>query len=511
MQLLSAPQLIDIPTVSSPQCLLGVIESSKQCEFSIKRQYYLKSENTKITRGHHSHKKLKQLMVCLKGRAVLKFEGPCGKYCFDLDDKKHKGIIVPEGYWREIELFPNTILSILASEKYEEEDYIRDYQEFKSWLEQRNTVHTVPYIAMNRCHEDLKYQMQSVFDNTLKGNTFILGNAVKKFEKNFSNYCETAHAIACGNGLDAITLILKGLNIGAEDEVIVPTNSFIATALAVDNCGARPVFVDCHKDNYSINIDQIKNRISSKTKAIIPVHLYGIPADMDGITRLAKDYGLLVIEDAAQAHGAVYKGKKIGSLGDAAAFSFYPTKNLGALGDGGCITTQNQSLAEKIRLLANYGSKEKYVHELRGTNSRLDTIQAAILDIKLTHLDQWNNTRRKYAEIYLKRLKSISSLSLPVIEPDSIPVWHVFPVRLGAHLRADFITQLNKNGISINIHYPNTIHKSNAYRLEEHYPNAERFSFELISLPLDPYHTEEEIHYVCNIIENIGTKKTKCF
>ncbi|NRA73981.1 MAG: aminotransferase class I/II-fold pyridoxal phosphate-dependent enzyme [Rickettsiales bacterium] len=395
----------------------------------------------------------------------------------------------------------DAIVSVLASEKYEESDYIRDYDNFKIWLRENNSIKNVPYLALNRCHKDMEFKLQEAFNKEIEKNDFIIGSSVQSFEKEFANYCSVKNAIGCGNGLDALTIALKALGIRYGDEVIIPVNSFIATALAVESCGASPVFVDCSPSSYGLQIDQILKKITSRTKAIIPVHLYGIPVDMDSIMKIAREHNLFVLEDAAQAHGAFYKNKKIGSLGHAAAFSFYPTKNLGALGDAGCVTTNDDSLAKKIRMLCNYGSNKKYIHEIKGVNSRLDSIQAAFLSVKLKFLDNWNQKRCELANIYLKELSNVEGLQLPKFVYSIKPVWHVFPICVrNSNLREDLIAELKNNGIDTNMHYPIPIHKSNIYCSTEKFPVAERISKTEISLPIDPFISADEVLYVCKVI-----------
>ncbi len=495
--------MVSVPIISSQGCDLGFVETSKHVFFNITRHYYLCNGNEVSLRGQHAHKALYQFIMCLSGQVELHFEGEAG--CFDFSlSKASQGIFVPPGYWRELKLSANAVLSVLASDEYDENDYIRDYDIFKKWLGDKKEIQHVPYNALSRCHEALKTELEMAFTETLQANDFIQGKAVKTFEANFARYCDVAYAIGCGNGLDALSLILKAMNIGVGDEVIVPTNSFIATSLAVENIGAKSIFVDCEPGHYSLNIPQIEEKITDKTKAIIPVHLYGIPADLDAVNLIARKYELYVIEDAAQAHGARYQNRLVGSLGDAAAFSFYPTKNMGGLGDAGCVTTQDQELANRIRILANYGSAQKYYHEIQGVNSRLDTLQAAILNIKLGFIDEWNAKRRELAEIYFTHLEKIDAINLPKTPENTEVVWHVFPILIAENLRDHCIQYLKKQGVGCHIHYPIPIHQSQAYMQQEHaelsFPCAEEIAKKLISLPLDAFHSRLEIEYVCKIL-----------
>jgi len=322
---------------------------------------------------------------------------------------------------------------------------------------------------------------------------FILGNEVSTFESEFAEYCQTKYCVGVANGLEALFLVLKAWGIGPNDEVIVPSNTYIATWLAVSQTGAIPVPVEPLKETYNIDPKKIEYAITEKTKAIIPVHLYGQPADMDKIHKIANRYGLNVLEDAAQSHGALYKDKKTGSLGDAAAFSFYPTKNLGAYGDGGAITTNDFNLAEKIRLFRNYGSSRKYFHEIKGYNSRLDELIAAFLRVKLWHLDKWNKHRQKIASWYLRNLKNtFPDLVLPMVSPWATPCWHLFVVR--SKNRNMLQQSLKEYNIQTLIHYPIPPHKQKAYsdlNFSLKLPISEKLSNEVLSLPIGTHLTDE--------------------
>jgi dTDP-4-amino-4,6-dideoxygalactose transaminase len=327
---------------------------------------------------------------------------------------------------------------------------------------------------------------------------YILGKEVEAFETEFAVYCETKYCIGVGNGLEALHLILRAMEIGVGDEVIVPANTYIASWLAVSQVGATLVPVEPDEQTYNINPSLIENAITDKTKAIMAVHLYGQPADMDAINEIAARHNLKVIEDAAQGHGARYKNRRVGSLGDAAGFSFYPTKNLGAIGDAGAVTTNNAELADKIRLLRNYGSRVKYENEIQGYNSRLDELQAAFLRVKLAKLDEWNARRVKIAEKYLKTLSKNPHLMLPFVPDWAEPVWHLFVVRHPN--RYNLEQHLRKNGIATLIHYPIPPHLSDAYVGEgwhlDSFPVSERLSREILSLPIGSHLNEEQIEAV---------------
>lgn len=362
----------------------------------------------------------------------------------------------------------------------------------------------IPFATVKNIHLEIQHEMQKKFEEVYNKHWFIHGEEDKEFEKEFATFCNTKYCIGCGTGLDAISLILKAMGIGNGDEVIIPSNTFIATALAVSYAGATPVLVEPNIETYTINPSIIEEKITKKTKAIIAVHLYGRVADMDSILEIAHKYQLNVIEDAAQAHGATYKDRIVGSLGDAAAFSFYPGKNLGALGDGGAITTNNLELADKIRMLGNYGAKEKYHHEYLGTNSRLDELQAGFLRIKLSHLREWNDERSRIANQYLKGITN-NKIILPLpSDSEYYNVWHLFVIR--TKYRDELEKYLEKRGIGTTKHYPIPIHKQGAYKntslIKENLPIAEEISKTVLSIPMYNGMRNEEIRYVIESIND---------
>ena len=359
------------------------------------------------------------------------------------------------------------------------------------------TTKSVPFLDLRAPHEELRAELREAFERVLDSGWYILGNEVKQFEQEFAKYCEAGHCIGVGNGLEALHLILRAYGIGAGDEVIVPSNTYIATWLAASYAGATPVPVEPDERTYNIDPTRIEAAITPRTKAIMVVHLYGQPADMDAINVIAKKHNLKVIEDAAQAHGARYKGRRIGSHGDAVAWSFYPGKNLGALGDGGAVTTNDPEIADRIRVLRNYGSRVKYVNEIKGYNSRLDSIQAAILRVKLQHLDRWNNARKQIAQHYLDGLAG-SGLTMPSIPEWADPAWHLFVVR--TKKRDDLQRTLSQAGIGTLIHYPIPPHLQGAYvelgYLKGAFPISEQIHDEVLSLPMFPSMTAEQTHQV---------------
>jgi dTDP-4-amino-4,6-dideoxygalactose transaminase len=361
---------------------------------------------------------------------------------------------------------------------------------------------SVPFLDLNCANRDIRIEMLTAFERVLDSGSYIMGDEVRQFENEFAFYCDTKHCIGVGNGLDALHLILRAYGIGAGDEVIVPANTFIATWLAVSHAGAIPVPVEPDVKTFNLDPNLIEAAITKNTKAIIVVHLYGQVADMDPINFIARKYGLKVIEDAAQAHGALYKNKRVGSLGDVAAFSFYPGKNLGALGDGGAVVTSDEGLASRVRVLGNYGSRIKYENEIKGFNSRLDELQAALLRVKLKKLDSWNIERNKVAQYYLDNIQS-QGLMLPYVPEWVKPVWHLFVVR--SPKRAELKKRFDQLQIQAMIHYPIPPHLQGAYVdlniAAGRFPISEKIHSQVLSLPLYPGITRDAIEQVvsaCN-------------
>ena len=355
----------------------------------------------------------------------------------------------------------------------------------------------IPFVSFLPMEKELDKDLREAFERVYTRSWYIEGIEDENFEKAFAKYCDVNYCIGVGNGLDALMLPLKALGIGKGDEVIVPSNTFIATALAVTYVGAEVVFVEPDIRTFNIDSTKIEEAITSKTKAIMPVHLYGQACDMDPIMEIAKKHNLYVIEDSAQAHGATYKGKKIGTFGDASGFSFYPGKNLGALGDSGATITNNEELATKVRALGNYGSDYKYHHIYQGNNSRLDEMQAAFLAAKLPHLDRMNEERRRIAKCYLEGITN-PEVFLPFIPEYTNPVWHIFAVR--CNRRDELEKHLNAAGIGTNKHYPIPMHLQGCYKdlgfKEGDFPIAEEISATELSLPMFYGMKDEEINFV---------------
>jgi dTDP-4-amino-4,6-dideoxygalactose transaminase len=362
----------------------------------------------------------------------------------------------------------------------------------------------IPLVDLKSQYESIKKEIDSIIFEVISKSAFIGGPYVKSFESAFAEYCGVRHCIGVGNGTDAIFIALKALGIGNGDEVITVANSFIATSEAITMTGAKVVFVDINPQTYNIDADKIEEKVTSRTKAIIPVHLYGQPADMAPISEIARKHNLKVVEDAAQAHSAEYKDRRIGSIGDMACFSFYPGKNLGAYGDGGAIVTNNDELALRARMFANHGRIDKYDHEIEGVNSRLDGLQAAILGVKLKYLEGWSALRRKNAYLYNEYLKG-TDLVTPAEIDHVKAVYHLYVVRVKKELRQVLQDHLKSKGISTGIHYPIALPNLKAYSYLNHnkndFPEATRTSQEILSLPIYPEMTEEQIRYIVEKIK----------
>lgn len=375
---------------------------------------------------------------------------------------------------------------------------IKEIKENKESLYEEKKV---PFLNLKAQYQSIKPEIDNAIKNVLENNSFILGPAVEEFEKNFADFCNVRHSVAINSGTAALQIALLSLGIKPGDEVITVPNTFIATTEAISHIGAKPVFVDIKEDTYNLNPDLIEKAITEKTKAIIAVHLYGNPCDMDKINEIAKRNNLFVVEDACQAHGAEYKGKKVGALTDVAAFSFYPGKNLGAYGEGGAITTNNREIANKCKLLRAHGEYPKNTHSIIGFNERMHGIQGAVLNVKLKHLNAWNESRRKKAELYNQLLKDV--LITPKIDESNKHVFHLYVIRTKE--REKLHGFLQSKGIETGIHYQKPIHLQEAYSFLNYskgsFPVAEKVMEEIISLPIYPELTEEQIRYIVDKIK----------
>ena len=364
----------------------------------------------------------------------------------------------------------------------------------------------VDIFTLKRQYEQIKDELKGPIEKVMASGGFILGEDVGLFEKEFAEYCGVKYGIGVNSGTDALFLACLACGIGKGDEVITPTYTYIATSFGISIAGAKPIFVDTEEKTYCIDVTKIEKAITKKTKAILLVHLYGHPADMGPIMEIAKKHKLKVIEDCAQAHGALYKNKKVGGFGDAACFSFYPTKNLGAFGDGGMALTNSEEIKDKMYLLRDYGRKGRYEHVIKGYNSRLDTLQAAILRVKLKHLDEWNEKRRKNAMLYTKLFKEAKlDIVLPYEAEYAKHVYHQYTVRVKN--RKDVMEKLANEGVRTLIHYPIPVHLQECYKelgyKKDAFPVAEKCCEEIMSLPMYPELTEEEIRYVVEQFKKI--------
>lgn len=357
---------------------------------------------------------------------------------------------------------------------------------------------------MKSPYQELKDELDVAYHRVMESGWYILGEEVEAFEREFAAYCGAKYCIGLGNGLEALHLILRAYGIGEGDEVIVPSNTYIATWLAVSYAGATPVPVEPDPRSYNLDPERVESAITSRTRAILPVHLYGLVADVDPLMSLADKYNLRVIEDAAQSQGAYYKGRLCGNLGHAAGFSFYPGKNLGALGDAGAVVTNDEILAERVRTLRNYGSKVKYYNEVKGYNSRLDEMQAAFLRVKLNHLDEWNERRVAVASAYLNSLSDSSNVILPYVPDWASPAWHIFPIR---HSRRDDLQEyLKSRNVGTLIHYPVPPHLSGAYAdmgiSKGSLSIAEEIASTELSIPIGPHLGLDDVEYIIDLINN---------
>ncbi len=362
----------------------------------------------------------------------------------------------------------------------------------------------IPFVDLKAQYESIRDEVFERMQDVLNRTNFILGDPVNEFEKKFATYCDAKYCVGVASGTDALHLSLRALEIGPGDEVIVPSNTFVATVLAVSYTGAKPVLVDADPESFNMDLSLLEKRITPKTKAIIPVHLYGRAVDMDRLGEIANRYCLKIVEDACQAHGALWQGRKVGSFGVMGCFSFYPGKNLGAYGDGGAVITSDEQVYQRLRLLRNYGSVRKYSHDMIGFNSRLDTLQAAVLNVKLKYLDEWNHRRFKNAELYNKKLQGVGDLVTPQIGKKDSHVFHLYVIR--TKKRDELLEYLQANDVQAGIHYPIPIFDLKAYESLSHEkglcPVAGKFAKEILSLPMFAELTCEQIDTVVSLIKS---------
>ena len=485
------PKKFKIKKIVKDQKTIRVIEKGEKFDFSFQRNYIINNHNINNFSGFHAHKKLYQLVFCIRGKVKIVLDDKISSFSYELDNPDF-AVIIPPGYWRILKLSKNSIVSVLASSVFHRNDYIKNYDKLKNHKK-------IDFNGVEECNNILKNKFINLLDSSLRENQLVLGKSVDKFEKKFSSFINSKFSISCGNGHDAILLILRALNISKNHEVLVPSNSFIASALAVTNAGADVKFVDCNSEDYGVCIDDLKKKITKKTKALIVVHLYGIPDNIEKLVEFCRKNKIYLIEDSSQAHGAKVGPKKIGNFGIASAFSFYPTKNLGALGDGGCITTNSFKLYSKLKALRNYGKNENSNFKFLGVNSRLDSIQAEFLIQKLRYIENWNTKRSNIANCYFEGLKNINEIVLPSYSKNIKPVWHIFPIRCLTK-RNQLINYLRNYGIETAIHYEIPIHKTNVYKSKLKLSNSERNGKQLISLPMHPFLSKKDINYITSKI-----------
>lgn len=502
-------KVIQLKTIMNPEAYLGglsFVESERDIPFRIKRIYCIFKARQGAHRGFHAHKKNIQLLFCPCGDIEIILNDTLSTVKIDLDTPC-KGLVLFPGVWREmIWKRDDSVLFVAASEYYDPDDYIRNFEEYREYMRKLlkgGGVMKIPFVTFLPMERELHDELSDAFARVLASSWYVRGTEGEAFERDFASYCGVKYCAGTGNGLDALTLSLKALDIGRGDEVIVPSNTYIATALAVIYAGARPVFVEPDILTCNINPSLIEDSLSEHTKAIIPVHLYGQMCQMNPIMNIARRYNLKVIEDCAQSHGALYCGKRAGSFGDMAGFSFYPGKNLGALGDAGAVVCNNKELADKVKAIANYGSDCKYHHIYKGCNSRLDELQAAFLSVKLAHLDRWNSERRRIASRYLTEIKN-PKVTLPLVSEDCVHVWHIFALRCSE--RNNLEEHLKDLGVGTLKHYPTPMHLQECFKdmgyHEGDFPLAEEISRTELSLPMYYGMTDEEISYVIGIVNS---------
>lgn len=502
--------LINLPKIKD-EGYLSFVEGENHIPFEIKRVYYIYDTVKNAVRGRHAHKKTKQALFCIRGSVTIVLDNGLEREEITLSNP-NMGIYLDAMMWHDmIDFSKDAVLMVLASSEYDEGDYIREYTEFL--IAAKSSREAVPptVIMMNDFQKEYnhhKKEVKKAINTTLEKGWYILGDKNIEFEKKFAAYIGTKYAIGVANGLEALQIALMAIGVRPGDQVITVANTAVATALAITNIGATPVFVDIDAYHH-IDPLEIERAITSKTKAILPVHLFGQVANMKAIREIAKKYSLQIVEDACQAHGAQHYNKKAGALGDIGCFSFYPTKNLGTYGDGGAITTNSYSLYEKCLRLRNYGQTSKYVHTERGLNSRLDEIHAAILSVKLDKLNSLITKRRKIANLYSRLLQDILHISLPKVRKGSKHAYHLFVIE--AQDRDGLQQYLRSKNIESHIHYPTAIHKQKAF--EEFkmlkLPKTEEKVKQILSLPIHPFLTTHEVQNVCDAIKEFYMVSTK--
>jgi dTDP-4-amino-4,6-dideoxygalactose transaminase len=487
-------KLINFSKKSDKRGSLIPVESYKDVPFNIERIFYIKGMDD-FPRGFHSHRKTVQVITPIAGSFDIELTDSFTTKSYHLEDDS-KGLLIPLDIWLKMENFSlDCIILVICSYEYDEKEYVRNFGDFVTIQNQKDE--TIRNINIDLSVEErgkIHKKMKEIIDN----NQFVLGNELKQFEQNFADYIGTQYCVGVSNGTSAMIAALKALNLSKTDEIILQSNTYIAAALASTGYNIKIVDVD---ENLNIDLELLESSITENTKVVFVVHLYGMCPDMDRLLQLKEKYGFYIIEDAAQAHGSSYKDKKLGSFGDIGCFSFYPTKNLGSFGEGGCITTDNQEIYNYIKKYRNYGSEKKYVWEIKGANERMHNIQAAILNIKLEHLDEQNKARNKLGEIYNNTLQNITGVRIIENHNELYRNYHLYVILVED--REKLQKFLSKNHIQTNIHYPETFYKSLAFKELNHLSfKADEYKHQVLSLPMHPTLKETEVFTVCEKIKS---------
>lgn len=474
------------------------IESLKNIPFDIKRFFLIKDVNDNQKRGYHSHKKCKQVFVLIQGSIDIEFDNGLKKEKYFMRDI-NEALYVPENIWCVMEnISKDCILLVVCSEYYDENEYCRNYDEFLNIVKPEIKV---PMLDMKETTQRIKKEVLVRMNNVIDNTSFVLGKELKIFEESFAKYIGTKYCVGMSNGTATMISILKSLNLSRDDEVLTQANTYIAAPLAISQNNLKISLVDCCPDSLAIDLDELEKKITKKTKVIIVVHLYGACCNMERLVNICKKNNIFLLEDAAQAHGSTFNGKKLGSFGDAGSFSFYPSKNLGGFGESGCVVTNDNEIYKKILMLRNYGSIDKYKWEIKGLNERMDTLQAAILNVKLKYLDEWNQNRNKIADIYNKELNEIEDIKILKLEPNTYSCYHLYVIKVKN--REALMKYLKDNNVSTAIHYPVLFYQSEAYKELNNlnFDVSQTIVNEILSLPIYPEMSEEKANYVVSKIK----------
>ncbi len=514
-------RLVSSPVISDRRGKLTFTEHKNSLPWICRRNFIIYDTPERELRGYHAHKTTHQCLICVAGRIIVLVDNGVNRIEVELDSP-NKSLLIPPMVWSsQTYVKPGSVLVVLASEKHIPENYIHDYSQFLSLsnqfaesgtrnkceveeeIELEESIIRVPFLDIKGINKPLETQFTAAFSRVLESGCFILGPEVEAFEHEWSAYCHADHCVGVGSGLAALHLLLVAAGVKPHHEVIVPSNTYIATVLAISQTGATPVFVEPNPLTHTLDASGLCAAITKNTHSIMTVDLYGQTSDMDPILVIAKQYGVFVFSDSAQGHGARYKGRITGSLCDASCFSFYPSKNLGALGEAGAVVTNNADLANRVRILRNYGSSTRYYNEFKGFNERMDPVQAAFLRCKIPHLDYLNCKRSYIASCYMKSLANISWLTLPLVPEWSSPCWHLFVIFV--HGCRDALSEyLTKNQVDSIVHYPVPPHLQECYKdlnlKKGSFPVAEKLAGGVISIPICPTLSDEQVGHVVKTI-----------